>query len=126
MDVILVDSDVLIAVLRGYASESASLENLLESGGGLAFSPVSRAEVFAGMRPGEEAPTRDLFGLLQCLPLTDAVGERAGFYLRDYRRSHGVQLPDALIAATSCEHDAALWTRNWKHYPMPDLRRYRF
>ena len=37
-------------------------------------------------------------------------------------RSHGVQLGDALIAATAAVHDAELWTRNRKHYPMRGLR----
>jgi predicted nucleic acid-binding protein len=41
--------------------------------------------------------------------------------LRRYRKSHGVELADALIAATAVAHSAMLWTRNRKHYPMKEL-----
>jgi predicted nucleic acid-binding protein len=39
--------------------------------------------------------------------------------LRTYRRSHGIELGDALIASTAVELGATLITRNVKHYPMP-------
>jgi predicted nucleic acid-binding protein len=39
--------------------------------------------------------------------------------LRVYRRSHGTELGDALIASTVVELGATLITRNVKHYPMP-------
>ena len=51
-----------------------------------------------------------------------AAKERAeGEYLRRYRRNHGVELADALIAASAALNGAELWTRNRKHYPMKEL-----
>src|SRR3954464_3855925 len=41
--------------------------------------------------------------------------------LKRYRKSHAVELGDALIAASAVERGARLWTRNRKHYPMPEL-----
>ena len=46
---------------------------------------------------------------------------RAGIYLRQFHRSHGLDIGDALIAATAAVHGCALWTRNHKHYPMKDI-----
>lgn len=46
----------------------------------------------------------------------------AGEYIRRYRKSHSVELGDALIAASAVVSGAALWTRNRKHYPMPELK----
>ena len=51
----------------------------------------------------------------------DDIGRRAGGYLRQFRRSHGLDIGDALIAATAAVHGCALWTRNRKHYPMKDI-----
>jgi predicted nucleic acid-binding protein len=53
-----------------------------------------------------------------------SVGRRAGEYLRRYRKSHAVELGDALIAAGAVASGGRLWTRNRKHYPMPELTFY--
>jgi predicted nucleic acid-binding protein len=49
------------------------------------------------------------------------TGRQAGDYLKRYRKSHAVELGDALIAAGAVLNNAALWTRNRKHYPMKEL-----
>ena len=56
-----------------------------------------------------------------CAPADAAVGRRAGEYLRRYRNTHGVELGDALIAATAVVNGAMLWTRDRKHYPMKEV-----
>jgi predicted nucleic acid-binding protein len=88
------------------------------------FSAVSAAELWAGARPSEYAALEALFDALLCVPIDAAVGRRAGEYLRRYRKSHAVELGDALIAASAVERGARLWTRNRKHYPMPELAFY--
>jgi len=55
------------------------------------------------------------------VPLDYETGYIAGRYLKQYRKSHGLALGDALIAAAAVQNDAALWTRNRKHFPMKDL-----
>ena len=53
------------------------------------------------------------------VPVSDAIAQRAGEYLRTYRRSHqGIDLADYLIAATVDIKEAALSTLNVKHFPM--------
>ena len=49
------------------------------------------------------------------------MGRQAGIYLARFRKSHGVELADALIAAGAVTSKAELWTRNKKHYPMSDV-----
>lgn len=41
--------------------------------------------------------------------------------MRQFLRSHSVEVAYALIAASALLHHAELWTRNRKHYPMKDL-----
>jgi predicted nucleic acid-binding protein len=48
----------------------------------------------------------------------------AGALLRQYKKSHGLEIADALIAAAAIQNQAALWTRNRKHYPMKNLTFY--
>lgn len=48
------------------------------------------------------------------------IGRWAGDYLRRYRKSHGIDLGDALIAASAVVNNSTLWTRNLKHYPMQE------
>jgi predicted nucleic acid-binding protein len=85
------------------------------------YSPVSVAELWAGARPKEHEALRNLFEALTCAPIDEEAGSRAGLYLHQYRRSHAVELADALIAAGAVANGAELWTRNRKHYPMKEI-----
>jgi predicted nucleic acid-binding protein len=47
-----------------------------------------------------------------------AIAVRGGLFRRDYAKSHGVGIADALIAATAEVAGATLVTLNRKHFPM--------
>lgn len=122
---VLVDSDVVIEVLRG--RDKPLLERwtaLAESQSPVLVSPITIAEVGAGALARESEAIAILFAPLVCVPIDEQIGQRAGEYLRQYSRSHNVEIADALIAASAMRCQAALWTRNRKHYPMPELTMY--
>jgi predicted nucleic acid-binding protein len=48
----------------------------------------------------------------------------AGELFRQYNKSHGVEMPDAVTAAIAIQNQAALWTLNRKHFPMAELTLY--
>jgi predicted nucleic acid-binding protein len=121
---ILLDSDVIIAWLRGHEPFSELIPELLAKGTQLFWTPVSVAEIFAGVRKSEEQQVANLFLILESLSLSSETGRKAGYYLQAYAKSHNVELGDALIAASSCLNDITLWTLNKKHYPMRDIRFY--
>lgn len=122
---VLIDSDILIEVSRGRDQEILSRwTELGESEDAILYSPVTAAELWAAARPREHEALTNLFRVLLCAPVDGETGRRAGDYLRQYRKSHSVELGDALIAATAVHNDAALWTRNRKHYPMKELSFY--
>lgn len=122
---VLVDSDILIEVSRGRDSTIvAKWMELSESDALILFSPVTAAELWAGARPAEYPKLEALFDALVCVPAEASVGRRAGEYLRRYRKSHAVELGDALIAASAVTSGGRLWTRNRKHYPMPEVTFY--
>jgi len=123
--IVLTDSDILIEVSRG--RDKILVSRWLELGKSdalILYSAVSAAELWAGARPAEYAALDALFDALLCVPIDAAVGRRAGEYLRRYRKSHAVELAGALIAASAVGNGARLWTRNRKHYPMPELAFY--
>jgi predicted nucleic acid-binding protein len=119
---VLVDSDILIEASRGRDAELISrwLE-LSGSDAAILYSPVSVAELWAGARPAEHDALDNLFRALTCVPIDAETGRQAGDYLKRYRKSHGVEPGDALVAAGAVVNGAALWTRNRKHYPMKEL-----
>lgn len=83
--------------------------------------PVTVAEIWHGARTNEHGAMDALFRALLPIPIDGEIGRQAGEYLSKYSRSHGLQLGDALIAATASVHHAKLWTRNRKHFPMRDI-----
>ncbi len=119
---VLVDSDILIEVSRG--RDAAILKqwaSLSESDDILLCSPVSVAELWQGARPSEHRVLTNLFRAIPCVPIDAEAGRSAGEYVREYRKSHGVELGGALVASAAIARGAALWTRNRKHYPMKGL-----
>jgi predicted nucleic acid-binding protein len=122
---VLVDSDILIEVSRGKDQYILSRWTALgQSDNLILYSPVSVAELWAGVRPREYEMLTGLFRALVCAPIDNETGRRAGDYLRQYRKSHGVELGDALVASAASLNAAQLWTRNRKHYPMRELSFY--
>jgi len=113
----ILDSDVLIEILRSNLQTSLWVAAQASAGETLRYSPVSRAEVGAGMRPGEEEGVSALFAGLDAVIIDATTGELAGERLRRYRRSHALELADALIGASALQHGEQLATFNRRHYP---------
>lgn len=111
----LVDTDVLIWHLRGYPQATRRLD-LLPS---LTISVVSYLEVLQGMR--NKAELLAVQKMLQrrqatMLPITEAITKRATELMEAMTLSHGLQMGDALIAATALENGLPLLTGNVKHF----------
>jgi len=119
---LLVDSDVLIEVSRGRDTALVERWNeLAESDTVIVCSAVTVAELWHGALPREQKLLNELFDLLLCIPMDREIGRMAGDFLRQYRKSHHLELGDAVIGATAAVHKAVLWTRNRKHYPMKEI-----
>lgn len=117
----LIDTDIAIDHFHGHHAALDYLSEQLAAGETLAISVVTLAELTGGMRSGEETRTERLLELFARLDITETIGRKAGDYLRQFRRTHALELGDAFIAATAAVTGAEIITRNRKHYPMPDI-----
>ena len=120
--VYLLDTNVLIHVLRGMKGRSEFLSNLLEAGHVLASCPITIAEVYAGMQPKEEPSTRRLVESLQFLPLKADIAAAAGLLKRDWhKKGRTLTIADTILAATAIAYGCTLVTENAKDFPMSNL-----
>jgi predicted nucleic acid-binding protein len=111
----LLDTDVIFDFLRGNEQAKRVVVDLEKS----YVSAISVAELFAGVRSAKEAAVLDaLIQDLTVLDVTAAVAQAAGEIKAQFFPSHGVGLPDALIAATALANRLNLLTLNVKHFPM--------
>jgi predicted nucleic acid-binding protein len=122
--VIIADTDVLIAYLRGTEVAQEWLPDVRQRIGRIRISVLTATEILKGMRAAERGETFRLLGSCHALPVTDAIARRAGELGRQYRASRvTISLSDYVIAATAELHGLDLATLNVKHFPMfPDLR----
>ena len=121
----LLDSDVIIEWLRRNEGIVAWLQEHDAAGEFLACTPVSVAEIYAGLRPREEFFVGEILRIVHCVEMNERIGHKAGTYIYTFRRSHGVEIADALIAASAHVHGLTLCSRNLRHYPMRDVKKLR-
>ena len=121
MNDFLTDTDILIDHLRGRREALDLLESATESDAIVYCSTITKIEIYAGIRVGEEDQTEALLGSLESLSVDDEIALSAGAYLNRYSKSHGLEIGDAIIAATARAMEVPLYTRNQRHYPMADV-----
>lgn len=119
---LLLDTTVLVDVLRNRRDRRQWLGELAQQGHTLTIAPISVGELYAGMRSGEEARTEEFLSTLLCYPLTRALARRAGALVVDHaRQGRTLTLADMTVAATALEHGLMLATDNTKDFPLPEL-----
>lgn len=111
----LIDSDVLVWLTRGHAGAAARLKQIQP----WRISAVTYIELAQGCRDKAELE-RLKKGLAQhgtqIIAITHAISERAMQLIDQHTLANGLQLGDALIAATALEHQLPLLTGNSKHF----------
>jgi len=125
MTTFLPDTNILINALNGRRGAKEMLRELVLKGDRLACCPITIAELFSGVRPGDVSKVEEFVRTLRWHETTPAVARQAGRWRYDYaRRGVTLSLADALIAATAYEHGLKIITENGKHFPMPEVSIY--
>ena len=89
------------------------------SKGGIVLSSIVVAELYAGVKGDRELSILDDFiAFCRIVPVSQKIARQGGLYKRDFAKSHGVGLADAIIAATAELEELDLKTLSIRHYPM--------
>lgn len=117
-----IDSDVLIWHLRGNRKAATLLRTLSrEPGTELWTGALQRAEVVFFMRPAEVAATRSFLSRFKTEAVTQNIVDAAAELYRTWHPTHGIDVNDAMLAATVASTGGKIYTLNVRHYPMPDI-----
>lgn len=115
-DVTLVDTDILIDLGRGISEAEICLQ-ILATRSELAISIITQMELLVGCANKRELQTLDRFlSQFQIFQIEPAISSQAVDLLKLYRLSHGLLIPDSLIAATAMVLNLSFITKNQKDY----------
>jgi len=118
---ILLDTDILSAILRRKPAALERARFYLESHSRLTFSIITRYEVMRGLlakRAEKQLAAFELFcKASRVLPVTDPIiVKAASIYAELYRRGELISDADILIAATALHHGLSVTTNNEAHF----------
>jgi predicted nucleic acid-binding protein len=119
---VLLDTTVLIDLLRGRPGALARLRTLRRTGDAPHACAVNVEEIVRGLREREEDAARRLFEGLRTVPLGAEQGWRAGAWRRSFAaRGRTLSQADGLVAAAALALGGRLATGNPKDFPMREL-----
>ena len=112
----IVDTDILIDAALQINKAIDCLDGL-EQNSMLAISVITQMELFVGCRNKTElGNTKRFLQRFQVLKLSDQISDKAIGLLLQYRLSHGLAIPDALIAATAITFNQPFISKNQRDY----------
>ncbi len=112
----LIDSDVLIDVLRGDPLALGTLNALLQEGP-VTVSVISRMETIRGCLNREmQQKAERLLKQVELVSLDAQISTRADQLITSYYLSNNMAVPDALIAATALVYDLPLLSKNQRDF----------
>jgi hypothetical protein len=116
------DSDVLIWHLRGERKALRFLQRLRDSEENeLWTGAMQRAEIVFFMKPEEETATLLFLSQFKTASIDQRIVDAAATLYRRWQPSHGLDINDAILAATVMQTGGQIFCLNTKHYPMPGL-----
>lgn len=122
LNMYLIDTDILIWVLRGNKKYEDLLQNLKYKDS-LSISTVTIAEIYKNIYPSEIMKTESVLAEFQTWDVTTSIAKQAGLYWQQYsKRLKNLSLTDCLIAGTANVNNLTLVSLNAKHFPMKDIQ----
>jgi predicted nucleic acid-binding protein len=117
-----IDADILIWHLRGERKALNFLRRLRDGEEYELWTGVmQRAEVVFFMRPEEEESTLLFLSQFKTGSIDQSSIDEAALLYRKWHPSHGIDINDAILAATAMKTGGRIFCLNRKHYPMPEV-----
>ncbi len=116
---ILCDTNVIIEILKGNEKTIKTIESIgLKN---IAISSVTVMELYFGaLNKRELSKIKKHLKALNIVHFDNDVSELAVSMIESYSKSHGLQIPDAIIAATALSFEMKLFTLNLKDFKYID------
>lgn len=121
IEIVLIDTNIFIEIFR---NKDKILQSLIDNFDEACLNTIIYLELVGGERDKKHyAATEKYLSQYRLINLTPAICQTSIELMRRFKLSHGLDFPDALIAATCLEHNLFLFTKNQKHFRfIPNLK----
>ena len=118
---VLCDTNILIHAFNGRFDTIQALNNIGYAN--ILLSAITVMELYQGMgNKTELAQMKKKIKYFDVIQFDDQVSEKSIELIAQFRLSHDLQIPDAIIGATAIVHQIPLFTYNLKDFRfMPDI-----
>ena len=112
---VLCDTNIFISAFNGRTDTIDKLNSIGLND--IVLSSITVMELYQGMQnKAELAQMKKKIAFYDVVQIDSAISERAIHLIEKYKLSHGLAIPDAIIAATSVEYQIPLFTYNVKDF----------
>ena len=114
LDNIVLDTNVLIEILKNNQQTIKQVESLSPP---LFVSVISAMElIYGALNKSEQKKLQQFLSLFTVIELNETISKQAFSLITQYAKSHTLDIPDALIAASCLESNKTLFTYNRKDF----------
>ena len=108
------DTNVLIEILKNTQQTIKQVESLSPP---LFVSVISAMElIYGALNKNEQKKLQQFLSLFTVIELNEKISKQALSLITQYAKSHSLDIPDALIAASCIENNNILFTYNRKDF----------
>ena len=112
---ILLDTNIIIELFKGNSETINLLESINEEN--FSISIITSMELYYGaLNKRELNVIKKFLKNFELLPINEKISKISLDLIEKYSKSHGLEIPDALIAATAIYYDIPLLTYNRKDF----------
>jgi len=110
----ILDTNILIQILK---NDKTTIEKVYSLNSSLAISNISAMELFYGAINKQELKKLEKFvNMFEIIYVNEEISKIATSLIKKYCKSHCLDIPDSLIAATAIKNSAKLFTYNIKDF----------